>query len=218
MNTMVLPTSWCSRMTSFCMSRRIIGSSAEKGSSKKSTSGLPAKRPGEADTLLHPARELVGVGVLVAGEADQFDDLQGPLAAFGPAHAADLQAEGHVVDDPAVRQQPEVLEDHGELAAPQVAQPSGVGFADVLALEDDLTGGGFDQPGQTSHQRGLARAGQAHDDEHLALADVEVHIAYGGGAAGTVHEFAAGEAAQLLRVRHLVGLGPEHLPQPHARI
>ena len=42
MNTIVLPTSRCSRMTSCCMSRRISGSSAENGSSNNSTSGSPA--------------------------------------------------------------------------------------------------------------------------------------------------------------------------------
>ena len=42
MNTIVLPTSRCSRMTSVCMSRRISGSSAENGSSKSRTSGSTA--------------------------------------------------------------------------------------------------------------------------------------------------------------------------------
>ncbi|GKQ40825.1 hypothetical protein ALMP_73460 [Streptomyces sp. A012304] len=129
---------------------------------------ITGQRPGEAHTLLHTAGQLVGVGVLVAREADQLDDLLGPPGALGPAHTADLQTERHVVDDAAVGQQTEVLEDHGELATAQIAQALVVGLADVLALEDDLTRGGFDQPGQTSHQRGLAGAGQAHDDEDLA--------------------------------------------------
>ena len=42
MKTMVLPTSLCSRMTSFCMSRRINGSSAENGSSNSMTVGFTA--------------------------------------------------------------------------------------------------------------------------------------------------------------------------------
>ena len=167
---------------------------------------VAGERPGETDALLHAAGELVGVGVLVSGQADQFDDLHGPLGALGLAHAAYLQAVRDVVDDPAVRQQPEVLEDHGELAAPQLAQPFGVRAADVLALEVDFARGGFDQPGETSHQRGLAGAGQAHDDEDLAGRHVEVHIPYGGGASRAVHELAAREPAQLLGIRHLVGL------------
>ena len=42
MKTIVLPTSSCSRMTSFCMSRRISGSSAENGSSNISSCGSTA--------------------------------------------------------------------------------------------------------------------------------------------------------------------------------
>ena len=84
--------------------------------------------------------------------------------------AADLQAVGDVVDDPPVRQQPEVLEDHRELAAAQLPQPLLVRRADVLALEDHTARGRLDQPGQAAHQRRLAGAGQAHHDEHLAAA------------------------------------------------
>ena len=39
MNTIVLPSSWWSRITSFCMSRRISGSSAENGSSNSISDG-----------------------------------------------------------------------------------------------------------------------------------------------------------------------------------
>ena len=42
MKIIVLPTSWWSRMTSFCMSRRISGSRALNGSSKSITSGSTA--------------------------------------------------------------------------------------------------------------------------------------------------------------------------------
>ena len=56
----------------------------------------------------------------------------------------------------------------------QLAQrASSSAVQDVLALEDDLARGGLDQPGQAAHQRGLAGAGQAHDDEDLAGGDVE---------------------------------------------
>jgi hypothetical protein len=73
--------------------------------------------PGQADSLLHPAGELVGVGLLVTRQADQLDHLARPLHALGAPDAADLQPVGHVVDHPAVRQQAEVLEDHGNLAS-----------------------------------------------------------------------------------------------------
>src|SRR3954454_9944119 len=87
MNTIVLPTSWWSRMTSFCMSRRISGSRAENGSPEHKMLGVEGRerlvehqdvgvggqRPGEADPLLHAAGELVGEVVLIAGQADQVD-------------------------------------------------------------------------------------------------------------------------------------------------
>ena len=41
------------------------------------------------------------------------------------------------------------------------------------AVEEDLAGGRLDQPRQAAHQRRLAGAGEAHDDEDLAGADVE---------------------------------------------
>src|SRR3972149_4331998 len=112
MKTIVLPTSWCSRSTSFCMSRRMSGSSALNGSSKKNTSGGPGRAPGRA------------------------------------APPADPQPECGVVDDPPVRQQPEVLEDHREAPPPQLAQAHGVGLADVLPVEEDLTPGRLEAPGE----------------------------------------------------------------------
>ena len=122
MKTIVLPTSSCSRMTSFCMSRRISGSSAENGSSNSSSVGSTASARARPDALLHAAGELVGVGVLVAGQADQVDHLLGPVAALGLALAADLEPVGDVVDHLAVRQQAEVLEHHGDVVAAQLAQ------------------------------------------------------------------------------------------------
>ena len=130
MKTIVLPTSWCSRMTSFCMSRRISGSSAENGSSKSRIVRVDGQRPGQADALLHAAGELVGVGVLVARQARPARSPRRPSCSRSALpDAADLQAVGHVVDDPAVRQQAEVLEDHGELVPAQLAQPLLVGLA-----------------------------------------------------------------------------------------
>ena len=127
MKTIVLPTSSCSRMTSFCMSRRISGSSAENGSSNISTCRVDGQRPGQPDALLHAAGELVGVGVLVAGQPDQVDHLLGPVAALRLVLAADLEPVGDVVDDLAVRQQAEVLEHHRDVVAAQLAQLALVG-------------------------------------------------------------------------------------------
>src|SRR4029450_7213256 len=91
MKIIVLPTSSCSRMTSFCMSRRISGSGAENGSPddhhRRGRGGGPA-RP---DPRLHAAGELVWVGLLVTRQPDQVDHLLGPGAPGGLVLAAHLQ-------------------------------------------------------------------------------------------------------------------------------
>ena len=71
MKIIVLPTSWWSRMTSFCMSRRMSGSRALNGSSKSMHLGIDGEGPGQADALLHAAGQLVGVAVGLAVEADE---------------------------------------------------------------------------------------------------------------------------------------------------
>ena len=141
-------------------------------------------------------------------------DLLGPRGAVGLALAADLQAVGDVVDHPAVRQQPEVLEHHGELAPAQLPQPLVVGRAHVLALEEDLARGRLDQPRQAADQRGLARTGQAHDDEDLAGRDVEGDVADGGGASGPVLQLGAGEPASSRTPATRSACGPNTFHSP----
>ncbi len=92
---------------------------------------------GEADALALAAGELARAALLHALQADLGDDLGGPGAPLRAAHALDLQAVGHVVEDGAVRQQPEVLEDHRGPVAAQFAQPGLVHGADVLAVDGD---------------------------------------------------------------------------------
>ena len=122
MKTVVLRSSRCSRPTSSCMSRRISGSSAENGSSKSRISGSLARARARPDPLLHAAAQLVGVGVAQAAEADQLQHLAGPLEPAGLVLALHLEAEGHVVEQAAVGEQAEVLEDHAHLGAPQLAE------------------------------------------------------------------------------------------------
>ena len=80
---------------------------------------VAGERAGQPDALLHPAGELVGVVLLVAGEPDEVDH----LARLGPAlllaHAADLEPVGDVVDHLLVGQQAEVLEHHRHVVAAQ---------------------------------------------------------------------------------------------------
>ncbi|BFO14685.1 hypothetical protein SHKM778_10730 [Streptomyces sp. KM77-8] len=175
--------------------------------------GVDGQSPCQTDALALTAGELGGSALFQARQPDLGDDLGGPLAAFRPAHALDLQAVGDVVEDGAVRQQAEVLEDHRGPVPAQGAQPGPVHGADVLAVDDDGAGGRLDQPGETAHQCGLAGAGQAHDDEDLALADVEGHIADGGRAAGAGAQFGRVEGGEGGVGGDPAGLGAEDLPQ-----
>ena len=139
--------------------------------------GVRGQRPPEADALLHAAGQLVGERLLVARQPDEVDDLLRPgepLAAGLPAH---LEPEGDVVDHPAVRQQPEVLEHHGDVAPPQVAEPGGRHGRHVVALDAHRARRRLDEAGQAAHQGRLAGPGQAHDHEHLAGRHVERHVA-----------------------------------------
>ena len=73
-----------------------------------------ANARGEADPLLHAARELVGVLVAPLLEPDQLELLGDHLVALGLGHAAQLEAEADILGDRAPGQQRELLEHHGD--------------------------------------------------------------------------------------------------------
>ena len=150
--------------------------------------------PGQAHALLHAAGKLGGLALLEPFQADQFDGVHGLFRARGLVHAADFQPELDVVEHAALRQQAEVLEDHGHLVPAQVAKGLPVELGDVFAVEQDLAGRGLDEPVQAADHGGLAAAGQAHDHEGLALFDVEAGAVDGHGAAGFGKDFALGQA------------------------
>jgi hypothetical protein len=130
----------------------------------------------------------------------------------GLGGALDLQPVGDVVDHLAVRQQAEVLEDHADLVAADLAEPGGGGAADVLAADPDLARAGLDQPGEAAYERGLAAAGQAHDHEDLARTHLEAHVSDGGGAAGLLSQCGLVEMP-VLAVQDFLRPGAEDLPK-----
>ena len=138
--------------------------------------------------------------------------LAASLTALGLVGALEFEAEGDVVDQAAVRQEPEVLEHHRHLVAAHVEQLLVVGLGDVDAADADRARRGFDQPGEAAHQGALAAARQAHDDEHLALGDVEVDLAHRDDAAGAGLEFVAGQVG-LGRPDDALGPVAVDLPQ-----
>ena len=68
-----------------------------------------------------------------------------------------------------------------ELPPAELPQALAVGLSDVLALEQDLAGGRLDEAGDAAHERRLAAAREAHDDEDLASPDVERNVVNGDG-------------------------------------
>ena len=173
--------------------------------------GIERERAGEADALLHASGELVGVLVLEAGQSDELDHLlctRGPLRL---GHALDLETERDVLDDAAVREQAEVLEDHRDGAAAQRTQLVGVGARDVAAGDRHLPGGRLDQAHEGAHERRLARARETHHDEHLAGPDLEADVANGRDASGLRAQLRAREIG-VGRTDDLVGVGSEDLP------
>ncbi len=174
------------------------------------------QRAGQADALLHPARELVGVGIPPPAETHDVEDLIRLRFPGCLLHALDLQAEPDVLDDPAVRQQAEVLEHHADLRAAHLAEPLVVEHQDVLPVEEHAPGGRVVQAVQHPHERRLARAGQAHDHEDLTRGDVERDVADGDDASGLQLELGPGEVG-VGGADDAVGLRAVDLPDVAAR-
>ena len=109
-------------------------------------------------------------------------------------HALHLEAERDVVDHAAVRR--------AGRSAGTPSRPCGgagrggrSGRAAITsrAVDLDRPCSRLDQPDQRAHERRLPRAGEPHDDEHLAGPDVERDVPDGGDAAGLRSKLAARE-------------------------
>ena len=149
------------------------------------------QRAGQSDALLHPARELVGAGGAEPGQPDQLEEVLGSRPAHVLADALHFQPEGHVVDEITVGEQAEVLEDHAHAVAAQVEQLALVGGRDVELADPHRAGRRLDEAGQAADERGLPAPGQAHDDEHLAVGDVEIDLPDGDDVAGLGFQLAS---------------------------
>ena len=112
----------------------------------------------EADTLLHAARELIGVMALESGKSDEFQIVRHPLLDLRARRAGHRQSERGVVVDGFPRQQAEMLKHHRDA----VRRTPG----DRLAVDEDLTAAQIGEPRDAAQQRGLAatrRPDHAHD-------------------------------------------------------
>ena len=206
MKTIVLPTSWCSRMTSFCMSRRISGSSAENGSSNIITSRVGRERPGQPDALLHAAGELVGVGRSRSRTARPGRPSPAPGRGARPCRRRAPPARRRRCRSPggaAAGRSAGTPSRRGCVAA----RGSSASAAAVMSSPSIMHGppavGSISRVRQP-HQRRLAGAGEAHHHEDLAGRDVERDVLDADDAAGLLLQLRAGQVG-VRRADDLVG-------------
>ena len=103
------------------------------------------KRPGKPDALLHAARKLVWTAVGVAFEPDGPQRNHRLLRPLRLAHTGNLQPEGGIVEDGAVRQQRKRLEHHADIAAANVDEFLAGHLGNVATVDLDRAGSGLDQ-------------------------------------------------------------------------
>jgi hypothetical protein len=179
--------------------------------SRQQQIGVGGERAGQAHALLHSAGQFVGPGLLPAREPGQFEGFGGAFPALGSRHALDLQAVRGVLQDAAVREEREVLEDHADLLRADLAQFAGAERGQVLAVEAHLSGGRLQKSVEHPQQRGLAGSGQAHDDEDLARLHREGGIDHRGGGAVGAQFLTVGSLPEPFH--RLFRSSPEHLVQ-----
>jgi hypothetical protein len=136
--------------------------------------GVGAHRACDTDPLTLTAGQLLGVAVAVLARVHP-DHLQKLIDPFGDALLLPVQHlgnRGDVAGDRDVGEEPDLLDDIADPAAQLV----GVDLGDVLAVEEDPPGGGFDDPVDHLHGRRLAAAGRTDQDDDLALGDLHRQI------------------------------------------
>lgn len=139
--------------------------------------GIGGQRPREARPLLHAARQFMGILRLPALQANEFDGLHRPLGPLLGRELLDLEAEPDIAEDGPVGQQRKVLEDHAEGLLAEGEQVLAAEPGHVHPVHDDPAAGRLHETVHAAQERRLAGAGQAHQDEDLALFDVERDIA-----------------------------------------
>ena len=96
-NNVVMPSRCCSRADLLAQLQPDLGVQRGQRLVEQQHPRLDGERPGQRDPLLLAAGQLVRVLLGLGGQADQVQQLGGPLAPLGRADLAHPQAEGHVV-------------------------------------------------------------------------------------------------------------------------
>ena len=154
---------------------RRFGSRLANGSSSSRSAGCRRERAGERDALSFTAGELVGVPLVVAGEADELQHLGGACRpVLGIA-----DAESDVAGDGEVREQRVVLEDETDpsLFGRQRSSP----VVDDVAGEFDAPAVGRVDSAEDAQQGRLAAAARTDEGEQFVLAEFERDVVDGDG-------------------------------------
>jgi hypothetical protein len=159
--------------------------------------GLDRERPGQRDTLLLAARELVRVLLGLAGQAHHVEQFAGPVAPLRGARLAHPQPEAHVVQRGHVREQAVALEHHAHVT------PGGRHRGNVLAVDEDLARVGRLEARDDAQGRGLAAAGGTKQRDKLTGCHLDREPVQGPGRSE--------RAAQVLQ-QHARAPRPGHLP------
>jgi hypothetical protein len=96
---------------------------------------LGGQGAGEPHPLLHAPRKLRAHLAALALETHHLQSLLASFPAFVGRHSLNLKTEGYVVEDGAVRQKPKVLEDHPDLATPELPELLDRHFGDVVTVQ-----------------------------------------------------------------------------------
>ena len=113
--------------------------------------GVHHQGAGQADALLHTAGELAGIGRFPAAQAHHFQYLAGAGVAFRFGDALHLETPGCVFQHVAMGHEAVVLEHHRYFVPAELHQFLVGHGRDVIAVNDDAAGSGFDEADEAAH-------------------------------------------------------------------
>jgi len=126
--------------------------------------------------------------------------LIGPRPRLRGRQAGQLGGEQDVVRDGHVVEQVEELEDHADLAPPELGQPGLAERVDAFAADPDLAAGRPVEPGDQVEQGRFPAAGRPHHRDRLAVADVHGDVRHRGRPTNVMKH--AGQARTAVRIEY----------------
>ena len=176
MKTMVRPSSACSVSSSACSCERISGSSAEKASSIRMMSvSLHSARARPTRCCMPPDS---CAGRCCSQPSRPTRAIQRRARSWRSAAATPRSSSPKATLSMTLRcaSRPKRWNTIARRSRRRPRSAVGSQRADLLLADEDPARGGLDQAVDVPHQRRLAGAGQAHDDEDLARVHVQRHV------------------------------------------